>query len=364
MPSQQQQQQDRDDLLLLSDDENDNDYDFYMEAQQQQAEEQHQQHQEQSRRYQQQHQQQERLAVPEQKKARQSQHQQIQSIQPLITNCEWKKLTCLIEIDPDVCRLSVHMVVMGENVTCLPLHAAVGRWGAGLPVIDCLVTAHPAALLQKDKGGDRLPLHIALLKGASMAVIRYLMEALPVSLEKADCDGNLPLHYAAMYSSEKVIRLLADRSPAACRHANGKERMPLHLLCARNWDEDMLSLSIIDSILMRHPSAVQHADRTGCLPLHVACSQPSPRWDVLKLLVTTHTDSLLHKNNAGHGPLQITRRITCIASSSSVSAGFSAFQSHFNNNDNDVVLAYLRDKTNQVKRKSLMEKIFAIRISR
>jgi hypothetical protein len=229
--------------------------------------------------------------------------------------------------------------------------------------VDCLVTTYPGSLMRKEEGGDRLPLHMAILKGASLAVIRYLLEALPQALEKADCEGNLPLHYAAMYSSEQIIRLVADRYPAACRHANVKERMPLHLLCARNWDHqdyDLISLNQIHCIFTSWPAAVQHADRNGCLPLHVACSQPQPRWDVLNLLIEAFAAGLLHKDDEERVPLQICRRIaSSVLATSSPTTSTSPFC-----RDNDVVLAYLRDKTNQEKRKHLRERIFTIRIKR
>jgi hypothetical protein len=300
-------------------------------------------------------------------KLRPQQQQQQQSLQSLIDHENWTELMTLVERDPNVCRERVNMIFQNENITCLPLHAVVGRRGAGLiSVVDCLVTTYPGALMRKEEGGDRLPLHMAILKGASAVIVRYLMEALPQALEKADCDGNLPLHYAAMYSSEGVIRLTADRYPAACRQANLKERMPLHLLCARNWDHqdyDLISLDQIHCIFSSWPAAVQHADRNGCLPLHVACSQPQPRWDVLNLLIEAFSSSLLHKDDEERVPLQICRRIASSALATSSPVTTSTLPTAFCR-DNDVVLAYLRDKTNQEKRKQLRERIFTIRIKR
>jgi hypothetical protein len=292
---------------------------------------------------------------------------QQKSIQSLIDNEDWMGLKTLVERDPNVCRQRVNMIFQNENITCLPLHAVLGRRGAAiLSIVDCLVTTYPGALMRKDEGGDRLPLHMAILKGASIAVIRYILEALPQALEKPDCEGNLPLHYAAMYSSEDVIRLTAGRYSAACRHANLKERMPLHLLCARNWDHqdyDLISLDQIHCIFTSFPAAVRHADRNGCLPLHVACSQPQPRWDVLNLLIEAFSVGLLHKDDEDRVPLQICRRIASSALATSSPTSTATLTTAFCR-DNDVVLAYLRDKTNQVKRKQLRDRIFTIRFKR
>jgi hypothetical protein len=353
------------DFDIISSD-NDDDYNFYLETDAQEEEHQHEHYDflmEQAR-YQQ-----DLAAVSAPvpfifERIKSKPHQQQHSIQSLIANEDWTELKTLVERDPDVCRQRVHMIFQCENITCLPLHAVVGRRGAGiLSAVDCLVTTYPGSLMRKEEGGDRLPLHMAILKGASLAVIRYLLEALPQALEKADCEGNLPLHYAAMYSSEQIIRLVADRYPAACRHANVKERMPLHLLCARNWDHqdyDLISLNQIHCIFTSWPAAVQHADRNGCLPLHVACSQPQPRWDVLNLLIEAFAAGLLHKDDEERVPLQICRRIaSSVLATSSPTTSTSPFC-----RDNDVVLAYLRDKTNQEKRKHLRERIFTIRIKR
>jgi hypothetical protein len=119
---------------------------------------------------------------------------------------------------------------------------------------------------------------MAILKGA-LAVIRYLGSSTKYIRKRPDCVRKFTSTTQAMYSSDGVIRLLKTGT-AACRHANLKERMPLHLLQLRNWDHqdyDLISLDQIQCIFMSYPAAVQHADRNGCLPLHVACSQPQPR---------------------------------------------------------------------------------------
>jgi hypothetical protein len=67
---------------------------------------------------------------------------------------------------------------------------------------------YPAVYMRKDEGDDRLHLHMAILKGAFMDIIRYLLEAYPVVLEKADSEGSLP-----SYSSEPIIRRIAESYP-------------------------------------------------------------------------------------------------------------------------------------------------------
>jgi hypothetical protein len=268
-------------------------------------------------------------------------------LQAFLGNRDWSNLTALVKENPEVCRERVSMMFQGREITCLPLHAVFERPGADLSVIECLLAAFPEALLSKDEEGDRLPLHMAAMKGASVAVVRYMVEALPQSLQTADREGNLPLHYAAMYSCAAVIQLMADLSPSACQHANNRARLPLHLLCARFWDQDSLSLSLIMNILRHNPGAVRLPERQGRLPLHLACEQGRPRQDIVELLVNSFPAGLLCEEVvSGRTPLVICE-----------------WMKAFGMRENELVLNFLRDKTNQEKPKknSFLGKLFSNR---
>jgi hypothetical protein len=169
----------------------------------------------------------------------------------------------------------------GREITYLPLHAVFERPGVDMSVIDCLFAAFPGALLSKDEEGGRSPLHMAAMKGVSATVVRYMVYTLPQSLQMTDNEGNLPLHYAAMYSCEAVVELMADLSPDACQHANARARLPLHVLCARIWHQDSLALSLIQNIISHNPGAVRLPERQGRLPLHLACEQGSPHLGII-----------------------------------------------------------------------------------
>jgi len=99
-----------------------------------------------------------------------------------------------------------------------------------------------------DSKGKRLPLHMCLLKGCSLKIAQCILEAYPEATMKADDQGNLPLHYAAMYQNhhvdskstghqEKLFQLILDANPEAAQKANHRERWPLHLLAASCWLE-------------------------------------------------------------------------------------------------------------------------------
>jgi hypothetical protein len=249
-------------------------------------------------------------------------------LQAFIDNRDWSNLKALVKRSPEVCRQSVSMLFQGRRITCLPLHAVFERPGANLSVIYCLLTAFPGALISKDDEGDRLPLHMAAIKGASADVVRFMIEASPLSLQTADREGNLPLHYAAMYSSAAVVKLMADLSPDACQHANNRIRMPLHLVCARIWDQDSLTLSMIMNIIRHNPGALRLPEGQGRLPLHLACEQGRPRHDIVKLLVTSFPAGLLCEEvESGRTPLAICDLMN--------SSGL---------RENELVLAFLRNQ--------------------
>ena len=153
--------------------------------------------------------------------------------------------------------------------------------------------------------GGRLPLHMALLKGAnSTEIVRYLCCLYPEALLHRDNEGNTPLHYACMYCTEEICRLLLEECPKASHVANAKERLPLHLLSTR---EDY-SLEFFNRMLELLPTAVTKADRNGRLPLHWACDSPQTRTDILSLLVQHHSGALLVRDMSGKTP-QATKRL-------------------------------------------------------
>jgi hypothetical protein len=88
-------------------------------------------------------------------------------------------------------------------------------------------------------------------------------------------------------------------------------------------------------------------ERQGRLPLHLACEQGRPRQDIVKLLVTSFPAGLLCVEvGSGRTPLDICEWMK--------SSGLL---------ENELVLAFLREKTNQEKPKksNFLGKLFSNR---
>lgn len=243
---------------------------------------------------------------PEEEETSSSQRHLQEQLQEALRDGQWNRVESLCEDHPSLAREPISMVCQGENSTCLPIHFAAGQKSTPVSTIDALVTAHPSSLLATESSGLRLALHISVLKGASFALIRYLCEAFPQSMGVKDQEGNLPLHYAAMYSNDEIVQLLVKKYPEGCRQVNRSDRLPLHLLCARCWEHEAIAVQTIQGALDQYPEALKTADRRGRLPLHVLCSS-HPRADVLQILVASYPEALLETDKSKSTPLDLAR---------------------------------------------------------
>jgi hypothetical protein len=223
---------------------------------------------------------------------------------------DWDKIERLLDIDPSLSRRQVTLISEGMKSNCLPLHLCCTRRAVPFHIIDLLVTLYPSALLEPEERGSRFPLHIATSRGMSQEIVNYLCNTRPQALQYADQDGNFPLHYAAMYSSSNTLQLFAHKFPQASRSMNERNRLPLHLLCARFFQEEEFQISSNDLkvIIEAYPDALQISDRCGRLPLHLAADDPNAQWDILETLIQGCPAALLHKEISKQTPLLLAKK--------------------------------------------------------
>lgn len=230
-------------------------------------------------------------------------HDTLPILLSLIDEGKWRQVVEMLEDDPSLARRQVSMVIQGENSRCSLSHLVCGLRDTPLSVIDSLVTLHPASLLQQDQRGFRLPIHVAILKDAPLEVIQYLCRARPQSLEYQDQEGNLPLHYAAMHGPASAVKLLFDTYPQGCAKANTRDRFPIHLVCDRCFDTSNLPIKLVDEIIHSHPQSLISVDRFGRTPLHLAASVRHPQLQLIQLLISEASETLLLKDKARKTPL-------------------------------------------------------------
>jgi hypothetical protein len=201
----------------------------------------------------------------------------------------------------------VSMVFQGEISRCLLVHLMCARRETPLSIIEQLVFANPSALAQQESRGKRLALHICLLKGSTPDIVKYVLEQCPQAVYHADSQGNLPLHYAAMYACPQIWKLILQANPEGCERANKKQKYPLHLMCARYFGRYEITEDQVQSCLDANPAAIQIPDAWGRLPLHLAC-QGNAQKDVIQVLVKVYPEALLQTDSSKDMPYDLVRR--------------------------------------------------------
>ena len=160
-----------------------------------------------------------------------------------------------------------------------------------------------AAVADKLQQG-MLPIHRALLKGASTQLIEKLVEAYPAGLLCAEDNCMLPLHYACAYGhcTEKgymklhnpliadshghVLKLLLKTQPMAAKEIDQEGRTPLHVAASSK----ACALAVVD-LLEAHEAASARRTKLGKLPIHFALEFRACT-DTVKALLTAHPNAV------------------------------------------------------------------------
>lgn len=115
------------------------------------------------------------------------------------------------------------------------------------------------------------PLHAAAgITHHGPHLLRFAMQMKPEDITITDEDGNLPLHIAAIttsqYSPFENVQLLLDKSPECAKIVNRNNKLPFDLAV-----ESKKDTSVLLAILARFPDALQIKNRsTGLLPFMTA----------------------------------------------------------------------------------------------
>lgn len=286
----------------------------------------------------------------------------LEQLPDLLKSSTWDSAISLIyHFREDIPNHKIKIVCQGETCFVTPMHYAVGCiLQCPTAVLEALVDVHPSALLMSGSRRGLSPVHLGLIKGTiGVTQAKYLLSVCPELALHTDVDGNLPLHLAAEYASNDMIQCILEACPSAAGCQTKRQRYPLHLLTTArcqivdnsydpfDLDATDTSIATMKSIIDAYPYALQQPDLQGRLPLHSAACTPYPRWDVLQLLCDSYPAAILVQDEHHKIPLQLLKRF---ASSSSLST--STLDSSSTNQDNDVVLTFLHDRTNAEKRKN------------
>lgn len=208
-----------------------------------------------------------------------------------------------------------------------------------LDVLRTLVAQHPMSLHQRAANG-RGPIHDAVASGAPVALLKFLVERAPASVECRDKYGELPLHLVGSHTYLEHVRILVETFPSSVRAVAAESgRTPLHaaiihdaerdvvaFLADRSRDASLLGIQDMDGCLPLHhsavrvewsleivtilvemsPHSVRASDARGRLPVHVAAAVNWPWWEMrptVKYLVEQCPESLQVRDGDGNLPL-------------------------------------------------------------
>lgn len=158
---------------------------------------------------------------------------------------DWNKVLELCDSHPDAAAYAGR-----DGWTAL--HHACNRRCPRADVVEALIRAYPAALLQEEEK-SWLPLHYACRFKAPKEVVRLLLHMFPesgrIAVETRDRQGRRPLYYAVRYDAPQgVAGLLLHVDPSAVLEEDQNEESPLALIWD-SWAEKLEGKRIVHSFL-------------------------------------------------------------------------------------------------------------------
>jgi ankyrin repeat protein len=137
-----------------------------------------------------------------------------------------------LRIDPNAIRKAVPVASekgQARKGYGYPINLAITH-GASVEVIKMLIQAGPDVLVQKDGTDGSGSLGIALANNADIQVIEVLLQANPECVEVADRRGNYPLHVAVSNgASFQIVKRLHSMYPMALQMRNFHSQTPLDI---------------------------------------------------------------------------------------------------------------------------------------
>lgn len=175
----------------------------------------------------------------------------------------------------------------------VPLHYAL-KVNSSERVLRALIAENPSALLETDREG-RTPLHACFLlkreEPPSEGIVKALLTNPGENAAKVkDSHERSPIHIAAERgASLEILKLLVDVYPDSCYRVNVAGDLPLHLL-VRSGTATTESVEMLIEPIMRNETICKMGGSIGCqLPLHIA-SEYSCCFKILEALLSTYPE--------------------------------------------------------------------------
>jgi ankyrin repeat protein len=141
-----------------------------------------------------------------------------QGFTPLHYACNTDAVKLLLEFGADVKKV--------DWIGHTPLHRAARVRNPD--VVGPLVESWPEGTRERDTDGNT-PLHVAVMRGGEIAVVKLLVECWPGAVREKNQHGDTPLHKAAASWSIETVRLLLEHWPEGKLEKDNDGNTPFHV---------------------------------------------------------------------------------------------------------------------------------------
>jgi ankyrin repeat protein len=152
----------------------------------------------------------------------------------LLLERNWPEALDLLEQDPTQAREWHYGVDENSGTTTEPvlwkrlaLHLACAV-AAPIGLVELLLKIYPEAIDKSDPHNGSTPLHLSCQFGASVQVVRALLQARTALTKAVDVRGRMALHYAVLAAAPfPIIELLVQHDPASALCPDQDSKTPL-----------------------------------------------------------------------------------------------------------------------------------------
>jgi len=183
----------------------------------------------------------------------------------------------------------------------LPIHLACIYYPTNANVVDIIIRANPSCVIEPSKSPvvrsdtdntitskktktlkyhQMYPLHIAVINGASLEVVRLLNFQNEKVLTMKYKEGNTPLTVAIKYNAKtEIINFMLAENEMLPTLLDKRANTPLHIACMYGRCED-----VIETLMLSFPEGLHVKNFEGLTPLDLALRSSDCSDDIIDLL--------------------------------------------------------------------------------
>lgn len=188
-----------------------------------------------------------------------------------------------------------------QPISANPGHLICAERNPNMEVVRCLFNFYPRMASTKDSGGD-LPIHYAARYSSSIDVIQYLLQSNPASTKHRGEGDMVPLQCSFFNETNNrlpVVLCLLGADPSAASITGADGDTALHMAAVQECEVELM-----EKLVQAFPGAAMVQNDMGLLPLHTACYSKKSL-DIVKLLLKVYPEGARTASAAGLLPANI-----------------------------------------------------------